>query len=65
MSSLQKKRNSRIRRHKHVRKSIAGTADRPRIAVFRSLSHIYVQAIDDENSVTLASASSVDKAVVF
>ncbi len=61
MGALDKKRLGRIRRHEHVRKKINGTAERPRLAVFRSLSHIYVQAIDDDNAITLACASSVDK----
>jgi large subunit ribosomal protein L18 len=44
-----------------IRKKVAGTAQKPRLSVFRSNSEIYVQLIDDENSVTLASASSRDK----
>jgi large subunit ribosomal protein L18 len=51
----------RIRRHIRVRKRVAGTTDRPRISVFRSLSQIYAQVIDDSTGRTLASASSVDK----
>jgi large subunit ribosomal protein L18 len=51
---------SRIRRHKRVRKSVQGTPDRPRISVFRSLAEIYAQVIDDEAGQTLAAASSVD-----
>lgn len=47
------------RRHNRVRGKIAGTADRPRLAVRRSLNHIYAQLIDDVNGVTLAEASSV------
>jgi len=53
----------RIRRRKHVRKSVAGTGERPRLSVRRSHKQIYVQAIDDRSGVTLASASSVDKAL--
>lgn len=51
-----------IRRHKHkrVRKTVAGSAGRPRLAIFRSLNHIYAQVINDEVGVTLASASSLD-----
>jgi len=52
---------SRIRRHQRVRKNISGTALRPRLSVFRSLAEIYVQVIDDEQGVTLAAASSIDK----
>ena len=51
---------ARIRRHARVRKQLAGTADRPRLNVFRSLSEIYVQVIDDQAGHTLVSASSVD-----
>lgn len=47
--------------HRRVRKKVRGSAERPRLAVFRSLQHIYVQAIDDESGVTLCQASSVDK----
>jgi large subunit ribosomal protein L18 len=46
-----------------VRKKVIGTSDRPRLAVFRSLKHIYAQAIDDDSGRTLASASSLDKAM--
>jgi len=49
------------KRHKRIRGKISGTAARPRLAVFRSLQHIYAQLIDDENQVTLAAASSVEK----
>jgi len=49
------------KRHRRIRGKISGTAARPRLAVFRSLQHIYVQLIDDENQVTLAAASSVEK----
>ncbi len=55
------RRIARIRRHARVRKQIAGTPERPRLAVFRSLTDIYAQVIDDEAAVTMASASSIDK----
>ena len=45
---------------KRVRGKISGSKDRPRLAVYRSLKHIYVQAIDDEGGKTIASASTVD-----
>ena len=45
---------SRLRRKGHIRKHISGTAERPRLAVYRSLSHIYAQLIDDEKRVTIA-----------
>ncbi len=59
-----KKREARIRRHKRIRKKVHGTAERPRLCVFRSNKHIYAQIIDDEDRVTLVSASSLDKEVV-
>ncbi len=52
---------ARIHRHERVRKTISGTADSPRVAVFRSLAEIYAQVIDDEAGITLVSASTVDK----
>jgi large subunit ribosomal protein L18 len=52
---------ARARRHSRVRKNVQGTADRPRLNVFRSLSGIYVQVIDDQSGKTLVSASTVDR----
>ena len=52
---------ARQKRHFRVRNKISGTAERPRLDVFRSAKHIYAQVIDDEQGVTLASASSMDK----
>ncbi len=54
-------KTARIRRHKRVRKNISGTAERPRLNVFRSARHIYAQIIDDSKGVTLVAASSMDK----
>ena len=51
---------SRLRRHKRVRKSIVGTAARPRLAVFRSNKHLVMQVIDDGAGRTLAAASTVE-----
>lgn len=51
----------RLRRHKRVRAKISGTSARPRLCVFRSNANIYAQIIDDENGVTLLSASTLDK----
>jgi large subunit ribosomal protein L18 len=51
---------SRIRRHKRVRKYVTGTPDRPRLNVFRSESEIYAQVIDDKAGHTLAAASTID-----
>jgi large subunit ribosomal protein L18 len=53
----------RIRKHKRIRSKISGTAERPRLCVFRSLSNIYAQIIDDEKGITLVSASSLESAV--
>ena len=50
----------RDRRHRRVRKKVTGTAQRPRLAVFRSNKHIYVQAIDDIARVTVVSASTME-----
>jgi large subunit ribosomal protein L18 len=47
--------------HTRVRKKVRGTALRPRLAVFRSLNHIYAQVIDDENGITICSASTIEK----
>ncbi len=55
------KNKSRLRRHRRVRAKISGNDYRPRLNVFRSSKHIYAQLIDDENGVTLASASTMDK----
>ena len=55
------KNKGRQKRHLRVRKNISGTAQKPRLNVFRSLSNIYAQIIDDVNGVTLVAASSKDK----
>jgi len=52
---------ARLHRHTRVRGKISGTAERPRLAVYRSLNNIYAQLIDDVNGVTLAAASTLDK----
>jgi large subunit ribosomal protein L18 len=51
----------RVRIHKRIRKKLSGTAERPRLAVFRSLNHIYAQVIDDRQGKTLVSASTTQK----
>jgi len=51
----------RVRIHKRIRQRLSGTAERPRLAVFRSVKHIYVQVIDDHKGRTLVSASSNEK----
>ena len=53
----------RIIRHARVRKRISGTPELPRLCVYRSLNHIYAQLIDDSKGVTLAAASTQEKAV--
>ena len=53
----------RLKRHKRVRAKMSGTPEMPRLNVFRSEANIYAQVIDDVNGVTLASASSLDKAI--
>ena len=53
-------RELRLARHTRVRVHLSGTTERPRLAVFRSLSHIYAQVIDDTQGRTLAAASSLD-----
>ena len=55
-------RRLRIFRHKRVRRKVSGSADRPRLCVFRSLKQIYAQVIDDTNSNTVAAASSLELA---
>ena len=50
----------RVRRHQRVRKKLAGTNERPRLNVFRSLNQVYVQLIDDNVGHTLTSASSLE-----
>ena len=54
------KNQERLVRHKRVRRKLSGTEARPRLCVYRSLSQIYAQIIDDTNGVTLVSASSLD-----
>ena len=49
--------------HSRIRKKVTGTAERPRLAVFRSLNHIYAQVIDDRSGTTLATASTTEKAL--
>jgi large subunit ribosomal protein L18 len=55
------KKEIRNRIHRRIRRKLSGTAERPRLAVFRSVAHIYAQVIDDAQGQTLVSASSVDK----
>ena len=57
------RRVARLRRHKRVRRHMAGTPERPRLNVFRSARHIYAQVVDDSQGHTLVSASTVDPEV--
>ena len=59
MITQTKRSEIRQRIHKRIRAKLAGTAERPRLNVFRSLNHIYAQVIDDQKGETLASASSL------
>ena len=57
------KNQERLKRHKRVRAKIKGTAETPRLSVYRSLNHIYVQIIDDVKGNTLVTASTLDKEI--
>ena len=60
MSSISKQRlDSRIRRHARVRKTVAGTAERPRLVVFKSAKHIYAQLVNDAEQKTITGVSSL------
>ncbi|HAL48625.1 MAG: 50S ribosomal protein L18 [SAR202 cluster bacterium] len=56
-------KSRRTIRHKRVRRKISGSSERPRLAIFRSLNHVYAQVIDDSKGVTLVAASSLDTEV--
>jgi large subunit ribosomal protein L18 len=60
---MAKKDKAAVRRavHTRIRRRVRGSQQRPRLAIFRSLNHIYAQVIDDERAVTIASASTVEK----
>ena len=64
MITVKDKNKDRVVRHKRVRKIVAGTTERPRLNVYRSLNNIYAQIIDDSKGKTLVSASTLDKEVV-
>ena len=55
------KNQARLKRHKRVRGKVSGTAETPRLSVYRTLTHIYVQLIDDVKGNTLVTASTLDK----
>jgi len=58
---VEEKRAARTRRHERVRKVVRGTAERPRLCVFKSLRHIYAQIINDDEGLTLVAASTLSK----
>ena len=60
MRKARSSKNRRIMRHASVRRNLRGSSERPRLAVFRSLNHVYAQVIDDDNRTTLVAASSLD-----
>ncbi len=62
MGVVNPRQKARLKRKKRIRKKISGTAQRPRLCVFRSARHIYAQVIDDVSGRTLACASSVESA---
>lgn len=57
------RKNQRLRRKMRIRKKLAGTTEVPRLCVYRSVHHIYAQIVDDSKGVTLAAASTVEKAL--
>ena len=57
------KNENKLTRHKRVRKKISGTAERPRLSVYKSAKNIYAQLIDDINRTTLVAASTIDKEI--
>ena len=61
MTQVASRGAARRKRHERIRLHLAGTQDRPRLAVFRSLNHIYAQVIDDASGRTLAAASTAEK----
>lgn len=63
MPRIKTNQQARRRRHLRVRKKVFGTAARPRLAVFRSATHIYAQVIDDQRGHTLAAASTMDPTI--
>ena len=63
MISKKDKNQERQRRHERVRKTVSGTSTRPRLCIYRSVSNIYVQIIDDTKGTTLVSASSLEKSL--
>ncbi|HAK46983.1 MAG TPA: 50S ribosomal protein L18 [Spirochaeta sp.] len=61
MKKLIEKANRRVRRKKHVRKIVQGTPERPRMSVYKSTKHLYIQVIDDQSGTTIAYANNLEK----
>ena len=61
MDRLEQKKMRRMRRKKHIRKTLSGVAERPRMTVYKSGRYLYVQAVDDRQGHTVASASNIEK----
>ncbi|MBX3111148.1 MAG: 50S ribosomal protein L18 [Fimbriimonadaceae bacterium] len=61
--SVKTRSDMRVVRHKRIRKTLVGTTERPRLAVFKSQKHLYAQVIDDTKGHTLAAASTAEKAL--
>ncbi len=61
--AFESRNDKRVKRHARVRKTVFGTPEKPRMAVYRSNKNIFVQIIDDVNQTTLVSASSLDKEI--
>ena len=61
MKKLIEKANRRVRRKKHGRKVVQGTPERPRMSVYKSAKHIYIQVIDDQSGTTIAHANNLEK----
>jgi large subunit ribosomal protein L18 len=63
MSSVDEKKQARMKRKQRIRKKLSGTPERPRLCVFRSAKHIYAQIIDDSNGQTMVAISTLDALV--
>lgn len=63
MTDIMHKRATLVRRKRHLRRKVMGTADRPRLSVYRSLCHMYAQVIDDVAGRTIVSASTLSKEI--
>ena len=61
MDRHREKATRRWKRHRRIRRKVSGSAERPRLAIFRSLRHIYAQVIDDQGGVTMVAASTLEK----